>query len=145
MHDWTFDRTIGRRIPDNDHGQIMVRLSTNVDGFSPPGPILVKVDVYGLLGKRGSGHCYMIVKGPSNDVCRRLDLSIASLDPLKGKRREISISLAYIVSANICITAGTHDNGDTWAGVDMVDIALDRNAKKKSRSVVGKFMRKLFR
>ncbi|KAN0072844.1 hypothetical protein V8E54_008958 [Elaphomyces granulatus] len=48
---------------------IMVKLSTNVDGFSPPGPILVKLDVYGLLGKRGSGHCYMIVIGnPAADV-----------------------------------------------------------------------------
>ena len=39
----------------------------------------------------------------------------------------------------------TYDNRGTRAGVDVTDFALDRNAKKKSRSVIGNFMRKLFR
>ncbi|KAN0073072.1 HET domain containing protein [Elaphomyces granulatus] len=61
---------------------------------------------------------FQVLRGPSSDVCQQLDLRIASLDPTK----------------------------DTRAGVDMADISLDHtNAKKKSRSVVGKFMRKLFR
>jgi hypothetical protein len=54
--------------------------------------------------------------------------------------KRYSIFFAYTVSANI--HAGTRDTGGTRAGVD---IALERNAKKKSRSVVGKFMHKLFR
>ena len=44
---------------------------------------------------------FQALQGPSSHVCQQLDLSIASLDPTQGKRREISISLAYIVSANI--------------------------------------------
>ncbi|KAN0072834.1 HET domain containing protein [Elaphomyces granulatus] len=68
---------------------------------------------------------FQALQGPFSNKCQQLDLSIASLDPTK---------------------AGTRDNGDTRAGVDMVDISLDHtNAKKKSRYVVGKFMRQLFR
>ena len=44
---------------------------------------------------------FQVLQGPSSDVCQQLDLSISSLDPMKGNRREISISLAYMVSANI--------------------------------------------
>ena len=57
--------------------------------------------------------------------------------------KRYSIFFAYTVSANI--HAGTRDTGGTRAGADVVDIALERNAKKKSRSVIGKFMHKLFR
>ncbi|KAN0075668.1 HET domain containing protein [Elaphomyces granulatus] len=67
---------------------------------------------------------FQTLQGPSSHVCQQLDLSIASLDPTQ---------------------AGTHDNGDTLAGVDAVDVALDCNAKKKSRSAIGKYMRKIFR
>ncbi|KAN0075779.1 HET domain containing protein [Elaphomyces granulatus] len=66
---------------------------------------------------------FQALQGPSSHACQELDLSIASLDPSQG----------------------THDNGGTRAGVDAVDVALDRNAKKKSRSVIGKYMRKIFR
>ncbi|KAN0069072.1 HET domain containing protein [Elaphomyces granulatus] len=67
---------------------------------------------------------FRALQGPSSHVCQQLDLSIASLDPTQ---------------------AGTHDNGGTRAGVDAVDVALDHNAKKKSRSAIGKYMRKIFR
>ncbi|KAN0068322.1 HET domain containing protein [Elaphomyces granulatus] len=62
---------------------------------------------------------FQALQGPSSNVCQQLDLSIASLDPTQGTR----------------------------AGVDAVDVAfsLDRNAKKKSRSAIGKYMRKIFR
>jgi hypothetical protein len=66
---------------------------------------------------------FQVLQGPSSDVCQQLDLSIASLDP----------------------TQGTHDNGGTRAGVDAIDVALGRNAKRKSRSAIGKYMRKIFR
>jgi hypothetical protein len=49
-------------------------------------------------------------------------------------------SLPDKASANIYITAGTRDSRDTRAGVE---VALDRNARKKSH--VGKLIRKLFR
>src|SRR5882762_2713739 len=35
---------------------------------------------------------FQALQGPSSHVCQQLDLSIASLDPTQGKRREISIS-----------------------------------------------------
>ena len=57
--------------------------------------------------------------------------------------KRYSIFFAYTISANIY--AGTRDTGGTPAEVDVVDIALDHNAKKKSRSVIGKFMHKVFR
>jgi len=63
---------------------------------------------------------FQVLLGPSSDRCQRLERSIASLDSMQ---------------------AGTHDNG----GVDVVDIALDRNAEKESRSVVRRFIRNLFR
>ncbi|KAN0067154.1 HET domain containing protein [Elaphomyces granulatus] len=66
---------------------------------------------------------FQALQGPSSHVCQQLDLSIASLDPTK---------------------AGTRDKG-TRVGVNVAEVDLDRNAKKKSRSVVGKFMHKLFR
>ncbi|KAN0072275.1 HET domain containing protein [Elaphomyces granulatus] len=60
---------------------------------------------------------FQALLGPSSDPCQWLDRGIASLDLIQGTRAE----------------------------VDVVDIALDHNAKKKSRSVIGKFMRKVFR
>ncbi|KAN0077448.1 HET domain containing protein [Elaphomyces granulatus] len=66
---------------------------------------------------------FQALQGPSSHVCQQLDLSIASLDP----------------------TQGTQDIESPWTGTDAVDVALDRNAKKKSRSAIGKFMRKIFR
>ncbi|KAN0084763.1 HET domain containing protein [Elaphomyces granulatus] len=53
---------------------------------------------------------FQALQGLSNDVCQQLDLIIASLDPTQ---------------------AGTCDNGGTRAGVDAVDIAFERNAKKR--------------
>jgi len=64
---------------------------------------------------------FQTLLGPSSNLCLELERSIAHLDSIQ---------------------AGTHDNG---VGVDVVDAALDPNAKKESRSVVRRFIRKLFR
>ncbi|KAN0067930.1 HET domain containing protein [Elaphomyces granulatus] len=67
---------------------------------------------------------YRALLGPSSDQCQRLESSIASLDPLQ---------------------AATPDNTRAVAEVVDIQVNMDHNAKKKSRSLVGKFMRKLFR
>jgi hypothetical protein len=55
--------------------------------------------------------------------------------------------LPDIVSANIYTPAGTRDGRGTRAGVEAADIALDLDCdpRKKSRSVVGKLVHKLFK
>jgi hypothetical protein len=52
-----------------------------------------------------------------------------------------NLQYIYVTAGTVC----TYDNRGTRPGVEVADFALDRNAKKKSRSVVGNFMRKLFR
>jgi hypothetical protein len=42
-----------------------------------------------------------VVLGPSSDECQQLELTIASLDPTQGERKDISMILIDIVLANI--------------------------------------------
>ncbi|KAN0068018.1 HET domain containing protein [Elaphomyces granulatus] len=66
---------------------------------------------------------YRALLGPSSDECQLLETQIVSLDP----------------------TQGTPDSIRVRAEGTDIQVDLDRNAKEKSRSVVGKFMRRLFR
>ncbi|KAN0067101.1 HET domain containing protein [Elaphomyces granulatus] len=63
---------------------------------------------------------FQAVLGPSSNECQQLEHNIASLDPTQGTRDRAGVE----VTANI---------------------ALDRDEKKKSRSVIGNFIRKLLR
>ncbi|KAN0067835.1 TPR-like protein [Elaphomyces granulatus] len=68
---------------------------------------------------------FQAVLGPSSNQCQQLEGRIASLDSTQ---------------------AGTRDSGGTRQEVEVTaNIALGGNEKKKSRSVVGKLMRKLLR
>ncbi|OXV05922.1 hypothetical protein Egran_06309 [Elaphomyces granulatus] len=70
---------------------------------------------------------FRAVLGPSSNKCQYLERRIASLDPTQAGMRD-------------------HDSGGTRSGVEATaSIALDRNEKKKSPSVVRKLMRKLLR
>ncbi|KAN0067922.1 HET domain containing protein [Elaphomyces granulatus] len=67
---------------------------------------------------------YRALLGPSSDQCQRLETQIVSLDPAQ---------------------ASTPDSIRVRAEGTDIQVDLERNANKKSRSVVGKFMRRVFR